>query len=127
MAISHEAAIAELADHLSPVFESSPDGVYIWLDEQNKRCNERLAKMFGFTQEEWVRTDDFAHTFVAEEDRGPYVWNYQNRVADPSFPVTFRFTGRRKDGSTFAAETDMIPLSYGGHVIAYHFVREVLA
>jgi hypothetical protein len=29
----------------------------------------------------------------------------------------------RKDGSMFQAETDMIPLSYGGHTFAYHFVR----
>jgi hypothetical protein len=28
-----------------------------------------------------------------------------------------------KDGSERAAETDMIPLSFGGHTFAYHFVR----
>jgi hypothetical protein len=41
------------------------------------------------------------------------------------FPVTFRFRGQRKDGSTFAVETDMIPLTFGGHTFAYHFVRAV--
>ncbi len=125
MTMSHAEAIAQLSEHLRPVFENSPDGVYIWLDEEHKSCNDRLAKMFGYTREEWAATDDFAHTFVADADRGPYVWNYQHRVADPRFPVTFRFRGRRRDGGTFEAETDMIPLSYGGHVVAYHFVREV--
>lgn len=125
MNTKHDRAIDELAEHLRPIFESSPDGIYIWLDEANKTCNEKLAKMFGYTVAEWEAVDDFASTLVAASDRGVYVWNYQNRVADPKFPVTFRFRGLRRDGSTFEAETDMIPLTYGGHVIAYHFVREV--
>jgi hypothetical protein len=33
--------------------------------------------------------------------------------------------GLRKDGSTFSAETDMIPISYRGHPVAYHFVRQL--
>ncbi len=58
-------------------------------------------------------------------DQQMYAWNYQNRVMSLAFPVTFRFRGRRKDGTTFAAETDMIPISFAGHAIAYHFVRRV--
>jgi PAS domain S-box-containing protein len=125
MTMSHEQAIREVAEHLRPVFEESPDGVYVWLDERNKRCNEVLAKMFGYTVEEWEAVEDFAHAFVGDRDRGIYVWNYQNRVAGLEFPVTLRFQARRRDGSTFEAETDMIPLTYGGHTIAYHFVRAV--
>jgi hypothetical protein len=29
------------------------------------------------------------------------------------------------DGSVFHAETDMIPFTFEGHTIAYHFVRRV--
>ena len=122
---THEQAITELAEHLGLVFEHSPDGVYIWLDDTNKRCNERLAKMFGYAVAEWEAAGDFARTCVDDADRGLYVWHYQNRVAELQFPVTFRFRGRRKDGSVFGAETDMIPLTFGGHTVAYHFVREV--
>ncbi len=127
MTMSHEQATEELAGHLRPLFEQSRDGVYIWLDETNKRCNERLAGMFGYSVEEWEATTDFAHTFVADADRGHYVWNYQNRIATLAFPATFRFEGRRRDGSTFDAEVDMIPLTYGGHRFAYHFVRALEA
>ena len=125
MTMSHDQAVEELAEHLRPVFEQSPDGVYVWLDETNKRCNNKLAKLFGYTVEEWEAVGDFANTFVADPDRGVYVWNFQNRVAGLGFPVTFRFRGRRKDGSTFDAETDMVPLTYGGHTFAYHFVRRL--
>ena len=125
MPASHATAIAELAEHLKPVLEESPDGVYLWLDEQNKVCNQRLAKMFGYDVDEWEAIDDFASTLIADESRARYVWNYQNHVGRLQHPVTFRFRGKRKDGSTFAAETDMIPLTYRGHVVAYHFVRRV--
>lgn len=117
--------VRELSEHLRPVFESSPDGVYLWLDEEHKACNERLADLYGFTVEEWRGAQPFLDNFVAEEDRGLYSWNYHNRVARLAFPVTFRFRGLRKDGTTFAAETDMIPISHGGYAVAYHFVRQV--
>ncbi len=47
MAVEHEDVILELAEHLRPLFEASPDGVYIWLDEHHSSCNERLANTFG--------------------------------------------------------------------------------
>ncbi|WP_077488845.1 PAS domain-containing protein [Sinomonas mesophila] len=122
---SHETALAELARHLKPVFEQSPDGVYLWLDEKHKVCNEQLATMFGYDVGEWQAVDDFAATFIAEESRSLYVWHYQHEVAELRYPVSFRFRGKRKDGSTFDAETDMIPLTYAGHVVAYHFVRQL--
>jgi hypothetical protein len=62
---------------------------------------------------------------VHEDDREMVSWNYWNRVQELAYPVTSRFRAIRKDGSSFLAETDMIPLSYGGHTVAYHFVRQV--
>jgi PAS domain S-box-containing protein len=122
---SHRDLIQSLADHCRPVFENSPDGVYLWLDETHKVCNERLARMFGCTTEEWSAAEPFLERFVAEEDRAIYSWNYRRCVVELAHPVTFRFTGQRKDGSTFAAETDMIPISWQGHAVAYNFVRQI--
>ena len=121
----HEEMMRDLAEQFRPVLEQSPDGVYLWLDERHKICNERLARLFGYTVEEWSAQVPFLPTFVAEEDQGLFSWYYHHRVATLAFPATFRFRGVRKDGSTFAAETDMIPIAYRGHAVAYHFVRHV--
>ncbi len=123
--VRHEDMVQELAEQFQPILQKSPDGVYLWLDESHKVCNERLARMFGLTVEEWRDTQPFLTAFVAEEDQQLFSWNYWNRVATSAFPVTFRFRGRRKDGSTFVAETDMVPISWRGHPVAYHFVREI--
>lgn len=117
--------ITELAEQYRPILEHSPDGVYLWLDESNKVCNQRLAQMFGYTVEEWSSLAPFLDKLVDEDDRWQFSWNYHNRVAALAFPVTFRFRGVRKDGSTFAAETDMIPITWRGHAVAYHFVRQI--
>jgi PAS domain S-box-containing protein len=81
--------------------------------------------MFGLTTQEWSAIPDFLAGFVAPEDQDMVARNYQQHVAALTRPVTFRFRARRKDGSAFTAETEMIPMSWRGHPVAYHFVREV--
>ncbi len=125
MTTTHIEMMQQLEEQFRPVLEHSPDGVYLWLDETHKTCNARLAELFGYTVSEWCAVPSFLDAFVDEPDQTVYARNYQQHVAALTFPVTFRFRGRRKDGSTFAAETDMIPISFQGHAVAYHFVRQV--
>jgi PAS domain S-box-containing protein len=125
-AVTHEAATAELAEHLGPVFESSPDGVYVWLDETHWICNERFAELFGYSSADELRdTPHLLQRIVHEDDQELFSLMYWNRIQSGIFPATFRFRGVRKDGSECRAETDMIPLSFGGHTFAYHFTRLV--
>ena len=125
-AVPHERATTELAAHLAAVFESSPDGVYIWLDEEHWICNERFASMFGYgSAAELNNTPRLLQRLVHDDDQELFSWNYWNRVQSLAFPVTFRFRGKREDGSACQVETDMIPLSFGGHTFAYHFVRSL--
>src|SRR5436190_2150385 len=125
MTTTHSDIMQGLQEQFAPLFEESTDGVYLWLDETNAICNEKLARMFGYTVAEWQSAVPFLESFVAEDDRKIFSMNYHNCVARLAHPVTFRFRGLRKDGTTFAAETDMIPLVYQGHPVAYHFVRQV--
>lgn len=125
MVSAHADVIRELAAHFRPVFEASPNGVYLWLDPRHSLCNERLAQLFGYTVAEWCAVEDFLGTFIVPEDQAAFGANYEACVARLAYPVTFRFRGVCKDGGTFAAETDMIPLSFAGHTLAYHFVRRV--
>lgn len=124
--VAHEVATKELAEHLQSLFDASSDGVYIWLDEEHWICNQRFADLLGFgSPDELNDTPHLLQRMVHEDDQQHFSWNYWNRVQALAFPTTFRFRGTRKDGSTFQAEIDMIPLTYGGHTFAYHFVRNV--
>jgi PAS domain S-box-containing protein len=125
-AVAHEVATKELAEHLQPLFDASPDGMYVWLDEEHWVCSQRFADLLGYdSPDELNDTPNFLQRMVDDDDQQLFSWNYWNRVQALAFPTTFRFRGTRKDGSTFEAETDMIPFTYGGHTFAYHFVRSV--
>jgi PAS domain S-box-containing protein len=121
----HERIINELLEQFNPVFLHSPDGVYLYLDDNHKICNKRMAELFGLTVEEWSKVPSFLDGFVAPEDREMIASNYQKHITTLTRPVTFRFHGVRKNGEKFLAETEMIPISWNGYAVAYHFVREV--
>jgi PAS domain S-box-containing protein len=89
-------------------------------------CNERFATLFGYASPaELNDTPQLLQRIVHEDDQQLFSWNYWNRIQAVAFPTTFRFRGVRKDGSEVDVETDMIPLTFGGHTFAYHFVRVV--
>lgn len=43
--MENQEIIRQLEAQFRPLFESSPDGVYLWLDESHKVCDERLAAL----------------------------------------------------------------------------------
>jgi PAS domain S-box-containing protein len=125
-AVAHEVATKELAEQLRPIFDESPDGVYVWLDEEHWVCNQRFAELLGYdSPDELNDTPRLLQRWVHDDEQGMFSWSYWNRVQTLSFPTTLRFRGKRKDGSEVLVETEMIPLTYGGHTFAYHFVRNV--
>ena len=119
----HKRMMADLEAHFKPVLDHSVDGVYLWLDEKHMICNEKFAKMLGYTVADMRRAGLSLEQFVAEKDQEMFSKQYHSHIAKLSRPVTFRFHALKKDGKTFLAETDMIPLTYNNHAIAYHFVR----
>jgi PAS domain S-box-containing protein len=123
--VVHENVVPQLVEHLRPIFESSPDGVYVWLDETHWTCNGKFAQLLGYRVDELENRPGFLQEFVHEDDREVFSWNFWNRVDAHAFPVTFRFRALHRNGTVLQAETDMIPLAFGGHTIAYHFVRVV--
>jgi PAS domain-containing protein len=121
----HVKIIKELSEQFQPLFQNSPHGIYLYIDEVHKTCSERLARMFGLGVPEWEAMEGFINKHVAEEDQELYVNSYNQHVHQKLTPVTFRFKGVRKDGSTFKGGTDLIPFPWRGEMLALHFVREV--
>ena len=121
----HEKILKELVEQFQPLFDQSPDGIYLYIDEVHKICSERFAKMYGLTVKDWVAMEGFVNKHTAEPDVERYIQNYNEHIHQKLTPVKFRFKAVRKDGSTFNAETDLIPFPWRGEMLAFHFVREV--
>src|SRR4029079_6264799 len=87
-------------------------------------CSQRFATLFGYdSPDELNDTPRLLQRIVHEDDQQLFSGNYWNRIQSMAFPTTLRFRGVRKDGSEIQVETDMIPLTYGGHTFAYTFRR----
>src|ERR1051325_1988329 len=123
----HEEWLAAIAEQLAPVFDNSKEGVYVYLDDRHKICNERLAKMWGYrTAAEWAATPDFLETFVASQpDRVQVSTTYHQHVHRELTAYKLRYTVRRKDGHTIKVESSTVPFSYDGQLFAYAFIRPV--
>ena len=119
----HEQLIASIAEQLAPVLQGSPQGIYIYLDDTHKICNERFASMLGFASAtEWAaKAEAFAPGYPVEESWDKLVMTYshamEHLVAD-KIDVTWK----RLDGGTLASSVILVPIAYGGELLALHFV-----
>ena len=123
----HEEWLAAIAIQLAPIFDHSKEGVYVYLDDQHKICNERLAKMWGYASAaEWAATPDFLESFVATQaGREQVSSNYHQHVHRELTAFRQQFAVRTKSGKTITCEVDTVPYAFGGQLFAYAFVRPV--
>jgi PAS domain-containing protein len=121
----HVKILRELGEQFKPMFEKSRDGIYVYIDEVHKICNERFARMFGLTVAEWQAMEGFVNKHAAEADQATIIDAFQRHIHQELTPARLRVTCLRKDRSSFKAEIDMIPFSWSGEMLALHFVREI--
>ena len=123
----HEEWLAAIAEQLAPIFDNSKEGVYVYLDDRHKICNERLAKMWGYTSAaEWSATPDFLESFVdTQPDRVQVSTTYHQHVHRELTAYSLRYTVRRKDGRKIRVESSTVPFALDGQLFAYAFVREL--
>lgn len=117
----HEHLIKEMAEMYAPVFKHSPQAVYVYLDDEHKICNEKLAKLLGYkSPQEWV-DNQYPLDDVAEADKAKVVAAYMD--ASRKLKAS-RLTGTfiRQDGKKIKAEVIMAPVSYSGEVFVVHFI-----
>ncbi len=121
----HVKILRELSEQFQPLFEKSPDGIYLYIDEVHKICNERFASMFGLTVPEWEAMEGFVNKHAAPEDQEMIVEAYNKHIHRSLTPIRFQAKAIRKNGTRFKAEFDMIPFPWRGEMIAFHFVSEI--
>ena len=119
----HDHLIKELTELLDPVFLNSPQGVYLYLDDVHKACNQKFADMLGYSSPaEWM-ANEFPISDVVEEDRQKGIDAYES--ASRNFKAsTISGTWNRKDGTQVHTDVTFVPLSYRGEVFVLHFVSE---
>lgn len=118
----HEDLIKGISSQLGPVFKNSTQGIYIYLDESHKVCNEKLSSLLGYSSpEEWAKIEPFAESFVADESQETLVTAYQNAM-EKFEGSTQGIVWKKKDGSRITKRVILVPVVYENHPMALHFI-----
>ena len=121
---SSRAAIEEATRQLEGLFARSRQSVYLFLDDRNKSCNARFAKLLGYrSPEAWAAvTLPFTEAFVQPGSQGPLVEAHVAAIRHGMgsvLPVTWY----RLDGQPVRTQVLVAPFDLDGHRLALHFVE----
>ena len=121
--IHHLHLVKELAEQLKPVLANSPQGIYLYLDDEHKTCNKKFADMLGYKSvKAWV-DNQYPISDVVEEDQEKGIEAYMN--ASRKFKAsTFEATIIKKDGKKFKAQITLAPITYKNEVFVLHFISK---
>ena len=120
------AALRSFEAENAALYEGSADAVYVYLDDQNKSCNARFAKLLGYgSPAEWAAVDaPFADAFVEPASRPVLVGAYHAAIQH-GVGATIRVGWKRKDGAVVPTDVILVPVEHRGERMALHFVRGV--
>jgi hypothetical protein len=107
------------------IFESSEQGMYAFLDDDARVCNDTFAKMLGYASaKEWADVDtegSFPEAFVAEKSQATLVDTFQNAMEN-GVGSAVKISWKKKSGGSVDTTVILVPVLFEGHAIALHFV-----
>ena len=121
----HEEVVKGLYDQMKPVFDSSEQPIFLYLDDNHKACNSKFAKMLGFkSPKEWAEIQGVLEVYVAEKSRETLMTAYWDAMKKKTASTT-QITWMKKGGGTFDSTVILVPMFFDGHLFAVHFVTQV--
>jgi PAS domain S-box-containing protein len=119
----HVHLVKELAEELEPIFSSSPQAIYLYLDDTHKICNQKFADMVGYMSiDEWVGNETPVDDVDVEDQ--PKVIQAYKEASENYKASTISANIVRKNGVKVTAEIIMVPITYKGEVFVLHFISE---
>lgn len=120
----HEDLIDGVSKQFKAVLDDSPQGVYIYLDDEHKVCNEKFAAMLGYASARDWNEVDAPLADVVEEDRPAVVRAYRaasEKLRASQTDVRFKNV---KTGRVARVSMIMVPIAFEGHVLVMHFFNK---
>lgn len=121
----HESLVEGIAKEQKELLEKSEQGIFIYLDDTHKVCNEKFAAMLGYSSaKEWAETDA-PLADVVEEDQDALVAAYENTMAKlvaSSLAVSVKNVKTKR---RIKMQLVLVPITYAGHLFAIEFFNKV--
>jgi hypothetical protein len=121
----HEKLVKGLFEQMKPILDKSEQPIFIYLDDNHKACNDKLASVLGIkSAQEWAEKPGFLDLYVAEKSRETLASAYWKAVEKMS-ASTIQLTLMNKDGKTIDSTMILVPMLYEGHMFAVHFLTSI--
>jgi PAS domain-containing protein len=118
----HEELIKGITKQMESILDSSQQGIYIYLDDIHKVCNEKFSSLMGYgSPEEWSKVEDSFEEFVDPSSQETLVKAYRLAM-EKMIPSTIKVSWKKKSGGTVATSVVMVPIAYNDHLFALHFI-----
>jgi len=124
MVDKHKTIIEDARKQLAVILKESKQGVYLYLDDTHKLCNEKFASMLGYkSAKEWSKVNQpFTDAFVEPQSQHTLVSAYQeamNSKTGSCIEVTWK-----KPGGQVNTQVILVPVNIKGHLLALHYITE---
>jgi PAS domain-containing protein len=114
--------ITGLYNQMKKILESSGQPVFIYLNDNQKICNQRFAEFLGYdSPQDWSKTPGFLEVFVDDASKDSFMnayWSAINNMNASSVELTWR----RKDNKKVTSTMIILPMVYEGHILSVHFI-----
>ena len=121
----HGELVKDLYNQMKPILDKSEQPMFIYLDDNHKACNNRLAAMLGFkSPQEWASVQGFLEAYVAEKSRETLSTAYWNSV-NKMMASTIQLTWMKKTGETIDSTMILVPIFFEGHMFSVHYVTSI--
>jgi PAS domain-containing protein len=119
----HDELLQGLHAQLREIFETSEQGIYLYLDDVHKVCNEHLSSLLGYNSpEEWADVnEEFTASFVDEGSRSLLVSTFQDAM-DRKIGASIDITWKKVDGDVVDTNVILVPVEFEGTLFALHFI-----
>jgi len=126
MAHEHEGVIENAKRQFAVILKESKQGIYLYLDDTHKLCNEKFASMLGYNSaEEWSKVEKpFTEAFVDVKSQHALVSAYQEAV-DSKTGSCIDITWRTQKGERVKTQVILVPVSVSGELLALHFITKL--
>jgi len=121
----HEQLIDGISKQFKEILENSGQGMYIYLDDIHKICNEKFAKMLGYTSaKDWSSAiQPFTELFVDKGSPSILVHAYRSAM-EKGIGSSFDINWKTKNGKSLKTNVILVPIAFEGHLMALHFVTK---
>ena len=121
----HGELVKDLYNQMKPILDKSEQPMFIYLDDNHKACNNRLAAMLGFkSPQEWASVQGFLEAYVAQKSRKTLSTAYWNSV-NKMMASTIQLTWMKKTGETIDSTMILVPMFFEGHMFSVHYVTSI--